>query len=139
MAEAMLHWIDSEHFDAKSAGISGASRLHPLAVEVLKELGIDLRQKIPKSLKQLPDEAFDYVITLGEAVPSYQRKFPRAQTVHWKFNQPSGLSIDPEMELREFRIVRDQILQRLRLFVLVHVRAQRPSQPVVLSMAAQPR
>jgi hypothetical protein len=30
-------------------------------------------------LKQLPDEDFDYVITLGDAVPSYQRRFPRAQ------------------------------------------------------------
>ena len=138
MAEAMLRRLDSEHFKATSAGVT-AGRMHPLTVEVLKEVGIDLGQKMPKSLQQIPDEEFDYVITLGEVAPSYQRKFSRAETVHWKFDRPSGRSIDPEKQLRQFRTVRDQILQRLRLFVLVHVRRQSPSRPAVLSMAAQPR
>jgi ArsR family transcriptional regulator len=138
MAEAMLRRLDSEHFEATSAGIT-AGRMHPLTGEVLKEVGIDLEQKMPKSLQQIPDQEFDYVITLGEVGLSYQRKFSRAETVHWKFDRPCGFSIDPEKQLRQFRIVRDQILQRLRLFVLVHVRAQSLSRPVLLSMAAQPR
>ncbi|HKA18591.1 MAG TPA: hypothetical protein VKN18_09745 [Blastocatellia bacterium] len=121
MAEAILNWIDSEHFEATSAGII-CGRLHPLIPEVLKEIGIDVEQKAPESLEQLPDEQFQYVITLGERAPSYDRNFPGAEIVHWRFDHPLGLANDLEKQLRGFRIVRDQIVQRLRLFVLVHAR-----------------
>jgi len=134
MAEAMLNWLDSEHFEATSAGtIYG--ELHPLTVEVMKEIGIDLGQKTPKSVNQLLNEEFDYVITLGRGALSCERKFPRAEVVHWKFDDPRGPD-DPESQLREFRTIRDQILQRLRLFVLVHFRSQNPSRPTTLSMNA---
>jgi ArsR family transcriptional regulator len=134
MAEAMLRWLDSEHFEARSADTI-CGELHPLAVQVLKEIGIDLGQTTRKSVQQLPDKEFDYVITLGERAPSYDRIFTSAQNVHWKFEDPSGLD-DPDKQLRRFRMLRDQILQRLRLFVLVHVRPQIPSRPATLSMAA---
>ena len=134
MAEAMLNWLDSEHFEATSAGtIYG--ELHPLTVEVMKEIGIDLGQKTPKSVNQLLSEDFDYVITLGRRALSCDRKFPCAEVVHWKFDDPRALD-DPERQLREFRTIRDQILQRLRLFVLVHFRSQNPSRPNTLSMNA---
>jgi protein-tyrosine-phosphatase len=134
MAEAMLNWLDSEHFEARSAGtIYG--ELHPLTVEVMKEIGIDLGQKTPKSVNQLLNEEFDYVITLGRPTLSCDRKFACAEVVHWKFDDPCAPD-DPERQLREFRTIRDQILQRLRLFVLVHFRSQNPSRPTTLSMNA---
>ena len=134
MAEAMLKWLDSEHFEAESAGAI-CGQLDPLTLEVLKEIGIDLGRKTPKSVQQLPDGEFDYVITLGQRVPSCDRNFPRAEIVHWKFDD-AGAADDPEKQLRQFRGVRDQILQRLRLFVLVHVRPQNSSRPAPLSKAA---
>jgi ArsR family transcriptional regulator len=137
MAEAMLKWLDSEHFEARSAGTI-CGELHPLTVEVLKETGIDLRQKTPKSLQQLPDEEFDYVITLGERAPSYDRNFACTQIVHWKFDNPYAPD-DPDKQLRQFQTLRDQILQRLRLFVLVHVRTQIASRPAALAMAVDSR
>src|SRR5262249_3876683 len=138
MAEAMLKRLDCEHFEATSAGTI-CGQLHPLTVEVLKEIGIDLGRKIPKSMQHLFDNEFDYVITLGESAPSFDRNFPRRrEIVHWKFNDPGAMD-NPEKQLREFRMVRDQILQRLRLFVLVHVRSQITSRPATLSMAAKSR
>ena len=137
MAEAMLKWLDSEHFEARSAGAI-CGQLHPLTVEVLNEIGIDLGQKTPKSVQQLVDEKFDYVITLGERAPSHDRNFPCTEIVHWKFDDAGALD-DPEKQLRQFRMIRDQILQRLRLFVLVHVRPQIPSRSATLSMAAASR
>jgi arsenate reductase len=134
MAEAMLNWLDSEHFEVISAGtIYG--ELHPLTVEVMKEIGIDLGQKAPKSVHQLLSKEFDYVFTLGTRALSSDRNFPCAEVVHWKFDEPGGPD-DPEKQLGEFRRIRDQILQRLRLFVLVHVRSQIPSKPTALSMNA---
>ena len=123
MAEAILNRIGSEHFEATSAGIM-CERLHPLIPEVLKEIGIDGEQKEPQLVQQLLEEKFHYVITMGERAPSYDRNFPGAEIAHWRFDHPVELSNDPQKQLREFRIVRDQILQRLRLFVLVHSRPQ---------------
>lgn len=134
MAEALLDRLDSEHFEAISAGTS-CGEMHPLTVEVMKELGIDLGQKTTKSVDQLLDKELDYVITLGPRVPSCERKFRSAEIVHWKFADP-GKADDPVRQLREFRIIRDQILQRLRLFVLVHVRPQNPSRPATSAIAA---
>jgi len=134
IAAAMLNWLDSEHFEAISAGTI-CGELDPLTVEVMKEVGIDLGQNTPKSVPPLLDEEFDYVITLGRRGLSFDRKFPCAEIVHWKFDEPVSPD-DLERQLRELRIIRDQILQRLRLFVLVHVRSQIPSGPTTLSMNA---
>ena len=134
MAEAMLKWLDSEHFEAISASII-CGELYPLTVKVMKEIGIDLAQKTPKPVHQLLYEEFNYVITLGGRAVSWDRTFPCAEIVHWRFDDPGGPD-DPERQSREFRMIRDQILQRLRLFVLVHVRSQIPSRPVTLSKAA---
>ncbi len=132
MAEAMLKWLDSEHFEVISAGTI-CGQLHPLTVEVLKEIGIDLGRKTPKSLEQLPDEKFDYVITLGSHAPSSGQTFRGAEIVHWKFDD-AVVPDDPEKQLGQFRMVRDQILQRLRLFVLVHARPQAAAPRTSLSM-----
>src|SRR5215475_10293348 len=106
MAEALLNWIDAEHFEAASAGTI-CGRVHRLSAEVLKEIGFDLGRKTPRSVHQVPDEEFDYVITLGERAPSSGRNFPRAEVVDWKFDDPAK-GDDQEKQLCEFRIVRDQ-------------------------------
>jgi len=134
IAAAMLNWLDSEHFEAMSAGTI-CGEMDPLPVEVMKEIGIDLGQHTPKSVHELLGADFDYVITLGRRALFCDRKFPGAEIVHWKFDEP-GEPGDPERQLRELRMIRDQILQRLRLFVLVHVRGQILSRPATSSMAA---
>ena len=121
MAEALLSRMDSKHFDVTSAGTSHG-RLHPLTVEVMKEIGIDLSQKASRHLEDLRDDPFDYVIALDESSTRVYEDFQSDKRVHWKFDDPVAASSDPERQLRAFRIVRDQITQRLRLFVIVHVR-----------------
>ena len=121
MAEALLTRIDSEHFDVISAGTSPGP-LHPFTVRVMKEIDIDLSQQIPKHLKDLRGNEFDYVITLDENSRRVRRSFPCAEEIHWQLDEPIVMSSDSERQLRAFRIVRDQISQRIRLFVIVNVR-----------------
>ena len=128
MAEALLSRIDSENFEAASAGASRGP-LHPFTVEVMKEIGIYLSQKTPQNVEDLRDDKFDYAITLDENSARVFRNFHRAETIHWKFDDPAATFNDPQRQLRAFRMVRDQISQRLRLFVTVHVRPQRRSVP----------
>jgi protein-tyrosine-phosphatase len=121
MAEVLLRRIDGEHFEAMSAGAS-CERLHPLAVEVMKEIGIDLGLPVPRTVQELENDDFDYVITLGERATEHCRNFTRAEMIHWKLNDLVAMPNDPEKQLRAFRLVRDQIAQRLNLFVLVLTR-----------------
>jgi arsenate reductase (thioredoxin) len=125
MAEALLDRIDSQNFEVQSAGISCAP-VHSLTVEIMKEIGIDLGKKIPRSVQTLQDARFDYAITLDDATAKLYPKFQGVETIHWKIDDPVARSKEPESQLRDFRMVRDQIAQRLRLFVIVHVRPQAP-------------
>src|SRR5262249_2101446 len=128
MAEGLLRRIDSEHFEATSAGIS-SGLLHPFSVDVMDEMGVDLSRKPPQRAQELTDEGFDYVITLDEPPARAYGNCQRAETIHWKFDDPIASS-DPEQQLRAFRMVRDQIAQRLRLFVIVNLRSLTSARPV---------
>jgi protein-tyrosine-phosphatase len=121
MAEALLRLIDSRNFEALSAGIT-VHPLHSLTIEVMKEIGIDLSPKIPRTVEEIRDGVFDFVITLDETVRNHSARLTAVETVHWKFENPMAVSREPEMQRRAFRSVRDQIAQRLRLFAIVHVR-----------------
>jgi len=113
--------------------------MHPLAVEVMNEISIDLSSKISKRVQELGDDRFDYVITLDESTARLYRNYKGTETIHWKFDDPVAISNEVEKQLRAFRTVRDQIAQRLRLFVIVHVRSQFPPVANTLSMAAAAR
>lgn len=121
MAETLLRLIDASNFEAISAGVTGQMP-HPLCIEVMKEIGIDLSHKPSRSIEDVRDEVFDFVITLDETAAHECHRLNAVETVHWKFENPLAVSTEPEMQRRAFRSVRDQIAQRLRLFAIVNVR-----------------
>jgi len=122
MAEALLTHIDSVHFESFSACVS-SQEIHPLSMEVIKEIGVDLKHYGPRNLDELRLETFDFLITLDEACVRHASALHAAETVHWKFENPANASTDHQVLQRAFRSIRDQIAQRLRLFAIVHSRA----------------
>ena len=128
MAETLLRHIDSRNFEALSASLTG-ERVHPLSVEVMKEIGMELNPKT--SFADLPAQRFDFVITLDEvgARENYPSLAP--ETIHWKFEDPLAASDKTPLQRRAFQSVRDQIAQRIRLLAIVHARVER----VVVSSA----
>lgn len=136
MAEALLRHIDSRNFDAFSAGVSGQD-VHPLAIDVMREMGIDLGHKVAKTVANLGNEAFDFIITLDEATARQNYSFGAGETINWKFDSLETGSTDPETQRRAFRVVRDQIAQRLRLFVIVHSRPDVSRGPALPDAAIQ--
>jgi protein-tyrosine-phosphatase len=120
MAEALLTTLDADHFEAASAGIL-RGRLDPYAVEVMKEIGIDLQGRRTKTIQDVSDRNFDFVITLCNRARSERPNFPGAEFVHWQLDDPLT-AIDDVKRKRMFQALRDQIAQRLRLFTLVQVR-----------------
>src|SRR2546426_3109249 len=90
--------------------------LHPRTIEVMKEIGIDVSRQTSKDVKQFLQEKFDYVITVCDRAKQHCPVFPSAEPIHWGFDDPADAPMEKQLEA--FRRVRNEIQQRLRLFLL---------------------
>ena len=109
MAEGLVNYYLGDRSQAFSAGTE-ATRVNPLAIAVMAELGIDLSVQRSKTLDEYTGEQFDYVITLcGYANEKCPLFFGGVQRLHCGFEDPSRLSGSEEDVLPEFRRVRDEI------------------------------
>ena len=89
MAEALLGRLAGDAVEAASAG-SRPKRLHPDAVQVMREYGIDISERRAKHLDTFRGQRFDYVITLCDRVREVCPEFEGAQLIHWSIADPSG-------------------------------------------------
>jgi arsenate reductase len=115
MAEGLAREIFDGRVRVQSAG-SRPSRLHPLAVAAMAEVGIDISTHRAKSLAEIDAAAVDTVITLCDA--QVCPAFPGAvKRLHWPIADPAADSDDvlPERRLDGFRAARDQIRGRLEV------------------------
>ncbi len=116
MAEGILRHIGGEKFEVKSAGVAPTS-VRPEAVEAVRELGIDISRHRSKSVDEFFDRQFDYIITVcdnaKESCPVFSGN---AERIHWSFEDPAAVDGDHDERLSAFRMVRDQILDRLEMF-----------------------
>jgi arsenate reductase len=91
--------------EARSAGSAPAARVHPEVIAVMDELGIDLRDEIPKPITPQLARWADVVVTMGcgDACPYV----PGTRSLDWELRDPSGRSV------QEVRAVRDEIGRRV--------------------------
>jgi arsenate reductase len=117
MAEGFLRAQAGERFEVASAGTE-ATRVHPLAIQVMDEVGIDLRGHTSKTVDTFVRERWDYVITVCDAASERCPVFPaRTTRLHWSFDDPSAASGAEGERLQVFRRVRDQISARIRSWI----------------------
>ena len=117
MAEGLLRHLGRERFEAFSAG-THPKGLHPRSIEAMEELGIDISHQTSKDVSIYINEQFDYVITVCDRAKQQCPVFPGAEPIHWGFDDPAEAPSNRQMET--FRRVRDEIQQRLRLFLLAN-------------------
>jgi arsenate reductase (thioredoxin) len=117
MAEGLLRAVAGDKFDVFSAG-THPKGLHPHSIGVMKELGIDIAHQQSKDVRVYNDQKFDYVITVCDRAKQQCPIFPGAEPIHWGFDDPADAPADRQMET--FRRVRDEIRQRLNLFLLAN-------------------
>src|SRR6476619_7402196 len=102
MAEALLRQIGGSRFEVYSAG-TAATRVHPLAVRAMAEIGINISTVRSKSLTEFLGEQFDYVITVCDAASESCPIFPDApHRIHWSFPDPSSATGRDDERLRAF-------------------------------------
>jgi arsenate reductase len=118
MAEGFLRSFDPE-IEVKSAGTEPSNRVHPKAVTVMQELGIDLSEHYPQKVDEYLQEAFDFVITVcghaKENCPVFLGDVK--QQLHIGFEDPAEASGTEEEILEEFRRIRDEIKERMYAFL----------------------
>ncbi len=117
MAQGLLQNLDAT-LEVHSAGTKPAAEVHPLAVKVMFEEGIDISNHKPKHIEQYLAEAWDYVITVcdgaHETCPVFTGKVHKQ--LHIPYEDPDAFS-GPEAEILEnFRRVRDQIKEGMQHF-----------------------
>jgi thioredoxin type arsenate reductase len=111
MAEGIARSLAPPGVKVSSAG-SAPSRLNPLAVRALAEIGIDISGHRSKHVDEIPPGDVDVVVTLcaEEVCPVFLGK---ALRVHWGLPDPAGAGGTEEDRLRAFREVRDELRRRL--------------------------
>ena len=118
MAEGLLRQMGGDRFEVSSAGVS-PTRVRPEAIEVMREIGIDISNHHSKSVEQFNGQEFDYVITVCDNANEQCPVFAgRTQRLHWSFDDPPAVEGDEDARLAVFRRVRDEIAEQLRLFVI---------------------
>ncbi|MCY1722216.1 hypothetical protein OU798_17815 [Prolixibacteraceae bacterium Z1-6] len=117
MAEAILSNFD-KNLDIYSAGLEPVDHVSQIAIDVMAEIGIDLKQKIPKAYTEFVHAEFDYIITVGEGtseevqIPDikYKRK------MHLGFRSPYKNSKSHDEIKEKCRAVRDELIAELDYF-----------------------
>ncbi len=110
MAEGFLKSFDSS-LEVYSAGTNPSSQVHPKAIQVMQEVGIDISGGYPRDVAQFLDKSFDYVITVcdnaRETCPVWMGEVK--EQLHIGFEDPAEATGNEEEVLAVFRRIRDEI------------------------------
>ncbi|YCM43583.1 arsenate reductase ArsC [Verrucomicrobiaceae bacterium 227] len=110
MGEGILRSIAADSFDARSAGSSPAGYVHPMAIQVMREIGIDISENKSKSLDNFLDQPIHTVITVCGKVDQICPTFPgQVDHIHHGFDDPVHAQGTPDEQLAAFRRIRDEI------------------------------
>jgi arsenate reductase len=118
MAEGLLRHLAGDRFEVASAGTHPVG-LNPIAVEAMRELGIDISHHRSKPLDEFLGQRFDYVITVCDRARGSCPVFPAASSLlHWSFDDPAAAQGSAGERLAVFRRVRDDIASNIRWFLV---------------------
>jgi arsenate reductase len=117
MAEGILRHHAGEVFDVHSGGSDPAGYVHPLAIEALAEIGIDISGHHSKHLREFLESEIDVVVTVCGNADAACPAFPgNSVRYHWGFEDPPKAVRDGETEMGAFRRIRDEISNTFEAF-----------------------
>ena len=114
MAEGVLKHYGGDKFDVESAG-SEPSKVNETAIQVMKEIGIDISHQRSKHVQEFLGQSFHYIITVCDKANESCPVFPGASIrLYWSFPDPPHAKEINEEVLNEFRKVRDSIHSKFK-------------------------
>ena len=120
MAEGFFRHLAGDQFDVYSAGTRPAERVHPLAVQVMGEAGIDITAQQPTPVKEYLGRLHitHLIIVCDGANEECPRIFPGVLHRHfWPFDDPARFTGTDEQVLSEFRRIRDEIQGKIEAWL----------------------
>jgi arsenate reductase (thioredoxin) len=121
MGEAILRHLTGDSIEVVSAG-TRATSVHPLAVQAMREVELDISHQRSKSVEEFRGQEFDAVITVCDQARDACPVFPgRAARVHYNIPDPAAVEGTPEQRLEAFQRARDLLFSCLCEFVTVLV------------------
>jgi len=120
MAEGFLKHCAMDRFEVYSAGLEPAQQVHPLAVQVMKESGVDISGQHPKGVKTFLGKIAvqTLIIVCDDAAKNCPTIWPGAlNRMHWSLEDPVAFVGDDAAKLGKFRKVRDQIDAHIRKWI----------------------
>jgi arsenate reductase len=117
MAEGLAREMGNGLVEPYSAGLMAAG-VHPRAITVMNEIGIDISGQRSKSIDEKTLRTMDLVITLCDnAAESCPWTPPEVRQLHWPINDPVGTKGTEEEIMMEFRRARDEIRGKIQKFI----------------------
>jgi len=117
MAEGLLRHLGGTRYEVFSAGTKPAG-VNPLAIEAMREVGIDISTQRSKSVAEFAGQEFAAVITVCDNAAEECPIFPGApQRAHWSLPNPAAVSGTEQEKLGAFRKVREELERRIQAFV----------------------
>lgn len=113
MAAGWLRHLAGDAIEVRSAGSEPADQINPVAVEAMREVGIDITDQTPKLLQYETAQSSDVIVTMGcgDACPV----FPGKRYEDWKLDDPAGKGIEAVRPIRDE--IRDRVQQLVRELV----------------------
>jgi arsenate reductase len=119
IAEGYMRRYLSDEFIITSAGLDPKAAIHPLAVQVMREVGIDISRQYPKDIKRFLGQHFTYLITVCSNAEARCPIFPGViYRLFWPFDDPAAFEGSEAEMPAKFREIRDQIDEQIRQWML---------------------
>ena len=126
MAEGLLRHLADNAYEVHSAGTSPIG-VNPLAVEAMREIGVDISSHRSKSVSEFNGQHFDTVITVCDNAAERCPVFPGApRRIHWSIRDPGAIAGSHKEMLGTFRSIRNTLEERLREFLAENNRFANP-------------
>ena len=121
MAEGLLRHDAGDTYEVFSAGTK-PTLVRPEAIQVMREVGIDISGHRSKSVDEFEGQNFEYVITVCDNAKESCPIFPaKTKRIHWSVEDPAAVQGSEEERLAAFRLARDELRARLKAFGQGHV------------------
>ena len=116
MGEGLFRQEGGHNYQVFSAG-TRPSQVRPEAIDVMREIGIDISTNRSKPVEEFAGQSFDYVVTVCDNARDNCPLFPGGgQRIHWSFEDPAAVQGTDEERRAAFRRIRDQIQERVQAF-----------------------
>ncbi len=118
MAEALWRKEGNGAWETFSAGSLPSGYVHPLAIRVMAEIGLDITSGTSKSVELFRGKQFEIAVTVCDNARDACPFFPGArQQLHWPFADPAHASGPESEQMKVFRQVRDEISVKIKSFM----------------------